>query len=224
MDHLYPELVEHGGLAPALRAAAAREDVDLGEMSAPAWPGPDHTVYLTSSRGGMGVSAAPDERRFSIALAGRGHSWAYGDTADLSEVVGVLRAWRDGATLRELGARFPFMTYDVMAQAYEDGNPVEVRWELLLSDPELDLVRPLLRVAHGHPGLRALFPSVSHLTLLRLSLDPADLAGGEVRILLSSRGGYRVDVTWEEAGHQIANVDEAVGLAASLLAEWTHDT
>lgn len=216
---LYPDVVEMGGLAPALRTAAGRAGVDLGDISAPPWPDPFTTVYLSSSRGSIGVVAEPSERRFDVGFSARGHNWAQGSTADLAEVVGAVHAWREGAKLRELAARFPFMRYDRMAQAYEDGKPVEVRWDDLLSDPELDAIRPLLRAAHAHPRLRPLFPSVSHLTLAWFLRGLPSQADGAVQVLLTPEGGYRVNATWDQIERVAGSVDEAVELAASLLSE-----
>ncbi len=216
---LYPDVVEKGGIAPALRAAAGRVGVDLGEISTPPWPNPFTTAYLSSGRGGIGVVAEPSERRFDIGFSTHGHNWANGSTADMAEVVGAVHAWREGATLRELAARFPFMTYDRMAQAYEDGNPVEVMWDLRLHDPELDAIRPLLRAAHAEPRLRAMFPAVTHLTLAWFSSDPPGVAESSVRVLLSADGDYQVFATWDQVERVAGTPEEAVAQAVSLLPE-----
>ncbi len=88
---------------------------------------------------------------------------------------------------------------------------------LLLHDDDLDAIRPLLRAAHAHPRLRELFPSVTHLTLVRLKVDPFDTAGDEVLILLSRQGTYRVDAARSNAAREVSTVDDAVEAAVSRL-------
>jgi hypothetical protein len=213
---LYPDVIELGGLPSALRTLAGRRGVDLGDVSAAPGYGPFDAARLNSDRGGIGVVLSPDERRFTVQMSGGGHPWAYGSTDDLTTVVEVAGAWRAGATLRELGARFPFMQYDRMAQAYEEGDQVAARWDHLLHDPDLDTVRPVLRAAHADARLRELFPSVSHLTLVRL-VDSVEAAGGEVRIRRSPRGTYLVDASWDETPRDTGTTEEAVAAAVALL-------
>ncbi|MEU5722027.1 hypothetical protein [Micromonospora sp. NPDC047738] len=107
---LYPDLVERGGLAPALADTAAQHQLDLGQVSAP-----DHgrarftCAELTSDRGVVCVGLGAQARYFMIDLRVSGEVQARGDATDLLQVAQVADAWRAGTTLAELTARFPFM-------------------------------------------------------------------------------------------------------------------
>jgi len=107
---LYPDLVERGGLAPALADTAARHQLDVGRVTAP-----DHgrarftCAELSSDRGVVCVALGAQARYFMIDLRVSGEVQARGDATDLIQVAQVADAWRAGATLAELTARFRFM-------------------------------------------------------------------------------------------------------------------
>ncbi len=67
---------------------------------------------------------------------------------DLLEVAEALAFWRQGAKLKELSKRFPFMTFDRLSQAHEDGNPVETQWDILIGDDTFLAYRELLLALH----------------------------------------------------------------------------
>jgi hypothetical protein len=159
-----------------------------------------------------------DRRLFSTTVSRPGNIQGDGGTENLLEVVSVAHAWRGGATLRELNTRFPFMRYSRMALAFEDGDHVPVRWHALLHDENLDLARPLLQAAYANARLRNLFPSVSHLTLVRFAVDALDRSAGEVRIRLGSDGAHRVDATWADE-RAVPTVEEAVEVAGFLVSQ-----
>ncbi|WP_144127659.1 DUF6193 family natural product biosynthesis protein [Catellatospora sichuanensis] len=210
---LYPDVTEAGDLARAIEKLALLNKIDLGEVTLP------YSSYaparISAGRGRIGVDLRRDTRLYQIAIAGDSHNWASGETDQLLEVVKVAEAWRRGATLRELNAQFPFMTYTPMAQAYEDGTHVPFQWDRLLNDPDLDRIRPLMRAARAHPQLRELFPTVSHLTLLRLERDPADQSAGQIHIVLTRNGDYRVDYNGEDE-QNFPTIDSAIQAAASI--------
>ncbi|MFU8871599.1 hypothetical protein [Micromonospora sp. SL4-19] len=107
---LYPDLVEQGGLAPALAEAAARYQLDLGQVSAPEHGRSRFTcAELTSERGVVCIGLGSQARYFMIDLRVSGQVQARGDATDLLQVAQVADAWRAGSTLGELTARFPFM-------------------------------------------------------------------------------------------------------------------
>lgn len=213
---LYPDVAEMGGLPAALAAVAARDGAGVGEIVA----GGFHrnvAVALMSDRGRVTVTLVVDRRVFSIRVVVDGYDWAAGGASSLSDVVGVAAAWRGGATLRQLCAAFPFMTTDPVALGYEAGDPLGAYWEVNLTDPELTEVRPLLRAARRHPRLSGLFPRVSHLTLARFALDERDRSQGEVRVLVTRDGHYRVDSSWVDESQTVESIDEAIALAAAQL-------
>lgn len=107
---LYPDLVERGGLAPALAATAARQQLDLGEVTAPEQGRARFTcAELNSTRGAVCVGLGSQARYFMIDIRVSGQVQARGDATDLVQVAQVAAAWRAGTTLAELTARFPFM-------------------------------------------------------------------------------------------------------------------
>ncbi|MFG1673482.1 hypothetical protein [Micromonospora sp. NPDC049282] len=107
---LYPDLVEPGGLAPALAQTATAQQLDVGQVTAPEQGRSRFTcAELTSERGVVCVSLGSQARYFMIDLRVDGEVEARGDATDLLQVAQVADAWRAGTTLAELTARFPFM-------------------------------------------------------------------------------------------------------------------
>jgi hypothetical protein len=109
----YPDLIEAGGLAAALRQVAHAEHLDLGEIKVQNEWGRSAftTARLTADRGAMAVLLGGDSHRFSISAGQpfRDPGWVSGSTPDLAEAARMLAAWRAGVKLRELTARFPFL-------------------------------------------------------------------------------------------------------------------
>src|SRR5690349_13808663 len=100
-----------GGLAADLADLALREGIDLGRVEAPAGHRERIEADLTSGRGEILISRYPDDGGYSVTFGGPGMTWARGRTLDLVEAARAAEAWRAGATLRELAARYPFMSY-----------------------------------------------------------------------------------------------------------------
>jgi hypothetical protein len=215
---LYPDLIRLGGLASAMSDVAQRVDADLGQVGVHSPAGRFNSVLLDSDRGTISVLLGAEKRLFDINIYGEAYPWARGATDDLTAAVQVADAWRRGATLRELAARFPFMTYDSLSEAYEDGDPGATQWRRLLDDRDLEPLQDLLRAAHANDELRALFPFVSHNTLLRFVSDPTDRSGGELWITQEPQGTYRVESTARSGSQRaVDSVDEAIEAALSYL-------
>ncbi|MET7864697.1 hypothetical protein ACWEOS_12660 [Micromonospora taraxaci] len=107
---LYPDLVEHGGLAPALVETATRHGLDIGRVSAPDQGRSRFTcAELHSDQGVVCVKLGSQARYFMIDLRVSGEVLARGDVMDLLQVAQVAAAWRAGLPFTELTARFPFM-------------------------------------------------------------------------------------------------------------------
>ncbi|SCL33144.1 hypothetical protein GA0070624_4666 [Micromonospora rhizosphaerae] len=107
---LYPDLVEAGGLASALAETAARHQLDVGRVTAPEQGRSRFTcAELTSEPGTVCVGLGSQARYFMIDVRVAGQVQARGDATDLAQVAQVVAAWRGGATLGDLAARFPFM-------------------------------------------------------------------------------------------------------------------
>jgi hypothetical protein len=149
---LYPDIVRAGGLAEALMDLADRHGIDIGPVESRDFA-PIHVgVKLTSARGPIAVALQREARAFTAIVNGpvTGYS-AIGVTDDLLQVARAAEAWRAGAVLRDLAARFPFMSYDGLAQACEDGTQVEYRWNRLLNREDLVPYLPLLSAVY-EPG------------------------------------------------------------------------
>ncbi|MFB9906995.1 DUF6193 family natural product biosynthesis protein [Allokutzneria oryzae] len=157
----YPELVEAADLSAALLRQSA---VDGRELTLEPDQHP-HSARVLSARGTVEVDLATRERSFQLSLWSRGVNLARGDTADITEVVGICRAWEAGACLADLRAAWPLLSYTELAEAHERGDAVEVKWRMLLEngDPHL---RPLIEAALTEPRLRELFPFTSRRALL----------------------------------------------------------
>jgi hypothetical protein len=107
---LYPDLVERGGLAPALIETAAHHGLDVGRVTAPEQGRARFTcAELHSDEGVVCVSLGSQARYFMIDIRVSGEVLARGDVMDLAQVAQVAAAWRAGLTFAELTARFPFM-------------------------------------------------------------------------------------------------------------------
>ncbi|WP_036371891.1 hypothetical protein [Micromonospora sp. ATCC 39149] len=109
---LYPDLVELGGLASALALTATRCQTDVGRISAPErGRGRFTCAGLHCDRGTICVGLGSQARYFMIEISGADGCRADGDTTDLDQVVLLAGAWRGGASLGELRARFPFLDH-----------------------------------------------------------------------------------------------------------------
>ncbi|MGC4748273.1 hypothetical protein ACLQ28_21855 [Micromonospora sp. DT201] len=107
---LYPDLVERGGLAPALIETGARHGLDLGQVTAPEQGRSRFTcAELHSDQGVICVGLGSQARYFMIDIRVSGEVLARGDVMDLLQVAQVASAWRAGLTIAELTARFRFM-------------------------------------------------------------------------------------------------------------------
>jgi hypothetical protein len=214
----YPDILDGGGLAPAIERLARGLSLDLEGEVTPHRIRPFASVDIPSSRGSIHVSAEDGRRRFVLYLAAPLHAWAWGATAELSEVVGVVGLWRRGAPLRELRDRFPFMEYTRMAQAFEDGNDLEVQWEELLADPYQHRTRPLMLAAHASPWLSRWHPSVSHATLARFMSRYLDKSADQVFIEMRRDDRYEVSSSWGDERRTVTSVGEAVAAAEEMMA------
>ncbi|MFC4150166.1 hypothetical protein ACFO0M_28265 [Micromonospora mangrovi] len=115
---LYPDLVERGGLAPALAETAARNGLDVGRVTAPEQGRSRFTcAELSSERGTVCVGLGAQARYFMLDLRVDGEVQARGDATDLLQVAQVADAWRGGATLDEISALFCFMKQLRVAEA-----------------------------------------------------------------------------------------------------------
>jgi hypothetical protein len=209
----YPEVVVRGSLAMAIVDEARLSSMDLDDLVAtdPGWS--FGSAAIVTDRGSMNVRLRTGGRRFWIEIGGRNVTWASGGTDSLKEVVHIADSWRRGVSLQDFVERFPFMEHSRMAQALEEGNEIEVRWQILLDDPSQYRIHPLLRAARSDHRISDLSPLVSHRTLLRLQKVYLDKSAGEIFVDISTEGRYIVTSSWSE-GKRIA--DSIVGAVDAI--------
>jgi len=220
---LYADLIEADGLAAALRAIARETGLDLGPVEpSDQWGRAAFVTARTiSDRGPIAVLLGLDKRRFSLSLGSRqaGHGWAEGGTSDLIDAARAIDAWRQGAKLREMAARFAFVEYPPLSQAYEDGTQVQSQWQELLTAPEYAEHHGLLQRLHADSEIRKLFPFFS-MGALRLAKDSVDYSLGEIIVKPRSGGGeYAIASSSAPEESPAANVEGVVEQARSLLPE-----
>ncbi|MCX4550137.1 MULTISPECIES: DUF6193 family natural product biosynthesis protein [unclassified Streptomyces] len=193
---LYPDLIQLGGLVPAMVHVAEMAEIDLPSIRPQSQSGRARfsTARLESTDCVVLILLGLDERWFSISIECDGHPWASGGTDDLMTAVRVANSRHEGASLSEIGRKFPFMHHSELAQAYESGDPVKTQWRLLLSDSDFHSSRPLLQEIHSNDQLRALFPFFSH-GVLRLAKDHSDRTAGEIWITPLPDSRYRIKLT-----------------------------
>ncbi|MFE7273878.1 hypothetical protein [Streptomyces sp. NPDC057623] len=215
---LYPDLVEHGGLVAALSHEASECGMDLGEIGPGGSSAASHLIsaHLNSDRGPVFVRLGAQERWFSISIESSVRPWAAGGTDDLRTVVKALDAWRKGATLIELNARFPFLGYDELALAYENGDPVATQWDLLFRYEKRPIFREMLQAVHADAWLRTLFPYLS-MGRFGLTRDHASRMGGGVRMAPLKGGGYCVEKYPSGERIEVESLGKVIGAAREFL-------
>ena len=218
---LYPDLIEAGGLAPLLRRMAAAEHIDLGDVEpdTPHREGLYITARMTSDRGPVGILLGLDSRRFSISLgdAKTARGWASGSTRDITEAARVIEAWRHGLKLKEMAERFPFIDYPRLSQGYEDGNPVETQWNILLEDDDFGDYHSLLTELRADPAISSLFPYFSHW-VLRLAKDRFEPSAKQIAISdIPDTSRYEVYLLNADGEKDVAEADEVIDRVRSLM-------
>ncbi|MDX3451275.1 DUF6193 family natural product biosynthesis protein [Streptomyces sp. ME02-8801-2C] len=176
---LYPEVAAtNGNWVAALRDAAADMHVDLGTVSGPESPTDSRRLIVASvdaSRGSVVVTLGEQERVFGIRIwwTGVGEA-AFGRTAELQTVVNVAHAWQAGASVRELGDRWPFLEIHGLTLAHERGEAVAFKWQIVRNTPDRLIDHDIVEAAYANPLLRSLFPLISHgsLQFSRCTRDP----------------------------------------------------
>ncbi|AEV83704.1 hypothetical protein ACWT_2737 [Actinoplanes sp. SE50] len=208
MAELYPEVVRAGGLAEALRRAAAARDVDLGpalEQSSARW-----SASIDAPHGGCEVSVGAEQRFFHVEIRRSDYraTWVSGAAPELDPVAGVILAWLAGESAAAVSARFPFVTAGEFADVAGDDEMVAAQWRSLLAAPEYRDERPLLAAVHRSPRARRLFPVLTH-GMLRLSADMGRVGGREIRIVPLRHGGHRIE---DGAGTVLATLESLLSL------------
>ncbi|MFF2077982.1 DUF6193 family natural product biosynthesis protein [Kitasatospora sp. NPDC058162] len=216
----YPEVVAAGSVRGALQAAADRAGLGLAVelTSSPGWRHVAAKVEAGGGRSADVIMLNGAERHFAVDCWVGGIHMATGRARDLAEVAGAFHAWVQGAGVRELTARWPFLRTWELAEAHERGeaDAVEARWRMMQRGPvpERDAdFRDLVRAAFAQPRLRALSPGKSMwwFTLSRLAAQP--VTGDFPRTRPLGRG--RFEVTLADRSVRVAD-GAAAAVAVNL--------
>ncbi|MFI7440572.1 DUF6193 family natural product biosynthesis protein [Nonomuraea indica] len=192
-SNLYGDLIQAGGLASAIATTASTLGIQLGPIKTQHASGRYSTAEISSERGNILVLLGVERRAFSINISNETLSWASGATDNLATVTRMAHAWQVGISLRDLINFYPFMRYDRIAEAHEQGNPVEFQWMQLLADPEYREARDLLTALHSQPELSGVFPYFSHKAL-RLTSDPYSRTGKVISVCETITGSLAVEI------------------------------
>ncbi|MFC8720005.1 DUF6193 family natural product biosynthesis protein [Kitasatospora sp. NPDC057198] len=216
----YPEVVAAGSLRRALQAVADRAGTGLtiGLPSSPGWRYAGARVEVDGRS--TNVLMAVDGRSFLVDCWARGVHMASGSSQGLPEVAGAMRSWHDGAKVRALTERWPFLRTWELAEAHERGELGPARWAAMRRRAAADTRtehasdwRDLLEAAFAQPRLRALSPgrSMWWFTLSRRAAPPVCSDLPRTRPL----GGGRFEVTF--ADRRVQEVDGAAATVAVIV-------
>jgi hypothetical protein len=168
----YPEVAAAGDLRTALQETFDTAGMPLTAqyVESPGWVA-THAVVRAADRQ-VYVHMRSGDRAFAVDLGIPGFQMAHGLTADLRNAAGAISTFLNGATLRQLGAAWPFVTFSPFAEAFERGeaDAIAYRWQQLL-DPASVRARQrrdlhdFLVAASGEPRPCALYPFTSHYDL-----------------------------------------------------------
>ncbi|WP_326948562.1 DUF6193 family natural product biosynthesis protein [Amycolatopsis sp. NBC_01307] len=150
----FQELADAGGLEAVLRAACPGCDIEMSDA-----PGAFGGFTAKVSKGDRAVHVIPVayRRLFRVRHQVRGQDLSRLSTTRLAEVTGATAVWLSGATARELAAAWPFADFVAVADAYESGDPIELKWQLYRAHDQ-DGLGGFVEAAMREPRLRRMYP------------------------------------------------------------------
>lgn len=109
------------------------------------------------------------------------------------------------------------MEYDAMAQAYEDGDPVQAQWDKVLGSDQHPEMHAILRQAYSRPEIRRLYPYFSH-GVLRFLTDCNDVTAVRVFVDHAAEGHYCVGTTIAgDTGEDIYSIQGVIDKMMDLI-------
>ncbi|MFB8277323.1 DUF6193 family natural product biosynthesis protein [Nocardia colli] len=162
---LYPEVAVAGSLQAAMQAEFDHTGRSLTASltNSPGWW--DCAAIVGDDRRHVTTVLGSKERWFIMEFWERGVMMANGTTTDLAVSAAAISHWQNGSRLRELQATAPFVRFSELTEAYEQGDPVETKWNLYRRTQAPHIDHDLIEAAYAQPRLRMLFPYTSHETL-----------------------------------------------------------
>lgn len=162
-QELYPDLIEAGGLVPALAAALQLIGSDLEPASNDFFEGKITYARIEKANRFSQFYIGANERCFSFDFWRDGVIYANARTADLSKAAEIVHLWvGEECSLYELDMS-PIVELKEDAIAYDNGIEVEFRWQKYLASAAAEKaeIEEVLRLAAKQPKLRQLFPFTS---------------------------------------------------------------
>lgn len=161
---LYPDLIEHGGLAGALRAAFTRIDSSMRVIELDGCISPVVCATVRWADREAQAFIAAKERLFMVEFWSRGVMLASGGTPDLESVAIAIDRWvGSNRTAGDMASAFDFVEARKDAWSYEQGMEVEERWRAYLKAVPRSIpgLGEVIASASERPALRQLFPFTS---------------------------------------------------------------
>lgn len=169
MQRLYPDLLEMGGLGPAVSQFLGdgySETIDVQT---------DWCIAVRDGGRHAGLTVGAEERGFSLTLGDNDFQHAYGWASELGAAVRVARAFLAGSAVAGLAHNNAWLTPSPGLAEYLAGPAEYVAWTwarlrawLVSEEPShsaMKAVVPLFEAACARPQLRQLLPFTSHTTL-----------------------------------------------------------
>ncbi|MFO0905999.1 MAG: DUF6193 family natural product biosynthesis protein [Pirellulales bacterium] len=158
---LYPDVVDAGGLAPALQIALRSIASDLSVTDLPQ----EHrfVAYARVQRGvrASQVYIAAERRLFLNDFWRDGVNFANGSTSDLSGIAHAIHCWVAEECAISALKQFSFVTLADFAESFDQQTEVEDRWKLYLKDIGYPELESIVAEAATRFELRQLFPFTS---------------------------------------------------------------
>ncbi|MDT7783314.1 MAG: hypothetical protein QOF58_1733 [Pseudonocardiales bacterium] len=189
-ESLYQDLVDAGGLEAVLRDACPGCDVEMLDAR-----GAFGGFVATVTRNDRAVRVLPlaRERLFYVRHKLRTAYLSWLPTTELAEVTGSAAVWLSGATARELAAAWPFADFVDVADAYESGDRIELRWQMFRAHDDHGLSE-FIEAAMREQRLRRMFPFTSiYWMSFRPTADEYRVPGPWVRAAGDGRFTVEVD-------------------------------
>ncbi|MET9626779.1 DUF6193 family natural product biosynthesis protein [Lentzea sp. NPDC006480] len=201
-ESLYQDLVDAGGLRAVLEATCPGCEIEMLEARG-AFGG--FVAIATKDDRAVKVLPVVRERLFYVRHKLRGMYLSFLFTTELAEVTGSAATWLGGATPRELAAAWPFADFVDVADAYESGDRIELRWQMFRAHDNHGLSE-FIEAAMREPRLRRMFPFTSMYWMsFRPTADEYRVPGpwvrsvGDGRFTVTENRRVEADVTYDAA-------------------------
>ncbi len=215
----YPDLIQQGGLANALRVALREigSPLSVSELDKSV----TCVVYARVESGPRfsQVYIGAKTRMFCFDFWNRGVCFAHGATPEILETARSIGKWiACGCSTGELASAFRFVEVEPTAAAYERGEEVEMRWREYLASPGKTFreLTAFAAAAAAEPKLRQLFPFTSMNSFCFSRCTGYPFTRDTPHVVPLGRGEYEViSCSGESLGRGTAA--DAVALVVSAL-------